>query len=135
MGQQQLLLIILAIVIVGLAIVAGISIFRGSAVDAARDAVSLDVQDLGARAQAYYRKPHLLGGGGSSFTTSYGQVIGIGALTTMTSNNNGRYFIDPSASTAQRLVIVGKGNEVVGTDSVEVQAIVTSTSIQTQVVR
>lgn len=135
MGQQQILLIVLAVVIVGVAITVGISVFRSSAVDAARDAVALDLQDLAGRAQAYYRKPGLLGGGGGSFNSPAGSVIDIGSLTSRPSNNNGRYFVDAGTSTANQIVIVGKGFEIVGTDSVEIRATVTSNRFTTEIIR
>ena len=52
MGQQQLLLIILGVVVVGIAVVVGITMFQDNAISANRDAVTNDLVSLGARAQA-----------------------------------------------------------------------------------
>jgi Tfp pilus assembly protein PilE len=67
MGQQQLLLVILVTIIVGIATVVAINTF-GSAADSANiDAVRQDVATIAASAQGYYMKPAMLGGGGRTF--------------------------------------------------------------------
>lgn len=67
MGQQQLLLVILVTIIVGIATVVAINTF-GSAADSANvDAARQDIGQIAASAQAYYMKPDMLGGGGNSF--------------------------------------------------------------------
>jgi len=67
MGQQQLLLIVLGVIIVGIAVVVGINVFTASSASANRDAVISDLTNLAAMAQQYYRKPGALGGGGNKF--------------------------------------------------------------------
>ncbi|MDZ7757448.1 hypothetical protein [Rhodohalobacter sp.] len=67
MGQQQLLLVILVTIIVGIATVVAINTF-GSAADSANvDAVRQDMASIAAAAQGYYMKPQMLGGGGRKF--------------------------------------------------------------------
>ncbi|CUT01680.1 hypothetical protein [Candidatus Kryptobacter tengchongensis] len=84
MGQQQLLLIVLGVIIVGIAIVVGISMFKSSAVDANRSAIASDLANLASKAQRYYRTPVELGGGGQKFDNF--------ALSTLDrSNPNGTY--------------------------------------------
>ena len=68
MGQQQLLLIVLGVIIVGIAVVVGINVFTASSVEANRNAIIGDATNLAAMAQQYYRKPTALGGGNQSFT-------------------------------------------------------------------
>ena len=68
MGQQQLLLIVLGVIIVGIAVVVGINVFTASSKNANRDAVISDLTTLAAMAQQYYRKPTAMGGGGNDFT-------------------------------------------------------------------
>ena len=68
MGQQQLLLIVLGVIIVGIAVVVGINVFTASSVSANKDAIVSDLTNLSALAQQYYRKPAALGGGGNSFS-------------------------------------------------------------------
>ncbi len=64
MGQQQLLLLVLGAIIVGLAIVVGINLFGQGAVKANEDAVRQDILSMMARAEEYYRKPVMMGGAG-----------------------------------------------------------------------
>ena len=67
MGQQQLLLVILVTIIVGIATVVAINTF-GTAADSANvDAVRQDIAQIAAAAQGYYMKPAMLGGGGRTF--------------------------------------------------------------------
>ena len=68
MGQQQLLLIVLGVIIVGIAVVVGINVFTASAASSNRDAVIADLTTIGSMAQGYYRKPTALGGGNNTFT-------------------------------------------------------------------
>ena len=67
MGQQQLLLIALGIIVVGIAVVVGINQFSTSAVEANRDAIISDLNFISAFARAHFKKPVNMGGGGNSF--------------------------------------------------------------------
>ena len=67
MGQQQLLLIVLGVIIVGIAIVVGINLFNANAEQSAKDTMVSEGTNLGALAQQYYKKPKAMGGGGNSF--------------------------------------------------------------------
>ncbi len=67
MGQQQFLLIVLTVVIVALMIAVGIWMFTDQAAAANRDAISNDLVNIASKAQEYYRRPSMLGGGGGSF--------------------------------------------------------------------
>jgi hypothetical protein len=119
MGQQQLLLIILGVIVVGIAVAVGISMFSDNAVSANRDAVSNDFVNLAARAQQFYRRPAALGGGGNSFVGLSADQAGLQKLTNMPGgkNANGTYSI-LSAGTANQVIIQGVGTENVGTDYV-----------------
>ena len=68
MGQQQLLLVILVTIIVGIATVVAINTFGQAADSAAADAVRQDLATIAASAQGYFMKPTMLGGGGREFT-------------------------------------------------------------------
>ncbi len=68
MGQQQLLLIVLGVIIVGIAVVVGINVFTASSLEANKSALVSDLQTIGSMAQQYYRKPAAMGGGGNTFT-------------------------------------------------------------------
>lgn len=116
-------------IIVGIAVAVGISLFRSSAIDAARDALASDLNDLAARAQAYYKKPRSLSGGERTYTDANNEVITIYTLTSVPQNQNGTYFIDSDSSSAQELIIVGQGFEIVGDVPVEVRIRVTPNEI------
>ena len=62
MGQQQLLLLVLGIVIVGLAVVVGIQAFSENQKKANADALTITGLRIASDAQAYLRKPPAFGG-------------------------------------------------------------------------
>jgi hypothetical protein len=78
MGQQQLLLLVLATVIVGLATVAGIQAFDENRNQAAADALSQKASSLAADVKAIAEKPQQIGGvdKGSATTTEIAQRLG-----------------------------------------------------------
>jgi hypothetical protein len=90
MGQQQLLLIVLGVIIVGIAVVVGINLFNANAAESAKDTMVSEGTNLGAMAQQYFKKPVALGGGGNSFAnfgtaptaTTSGMLIPANLLTT-----------------------------------------------------
>jgi hypothetical protein len=110
MGQQQLLLIILGVIIVGIAVAVGITMFQDNAVDQNRSAVISDLTTLAAKGQQYYAKPISLGGGGNSFVGLTADATGLGLLasTSFTNNANGTYTVK-TAGTATTLVLHGVG--------------------------
>ena len=63
MGQQQLLLIILGVIIVGIAIAVGISMFSSSSVQSNKDAIINDLNNLAANAFQFRIRPITMGGG------------------------------------------------------------------------
>jgi hypothetical protein len=67
MGQQQLLLIVLGVIIVGIAVVVGINLFNANAETSTQDSVVSQGTNIGAMAQQYFKKPTSMGGGGNSF--------------------------------------------------------------------
>ena len=110
MGQQQLLLIILGVIIVGIAVAVGITMFQDNAVDQNRSAVIADLTTLSAKAQQYYAKPTTLGGGGNSFVGLTADAPGLALLasTAFTNNANGLYSIK-TAGTATTVILEGVG--------------------------
>ena len=68
MGQQQLLLIIAGVIIVGIAIATGIYLFSGNSVKANKDAIISDLNNIGQYAYRYKLRPEPLGGGGRVYT-------------------------------------------------------------------
>ncbi|MCH7755793.1 hypothetical protein IH970_11810, partial [candidate division KSB1 bacterium] len=107
MGQQQLLLLVLSAIIVGVSIVIGINMFASSATQANSDAVLQDCLNIGARAQEWYRKPLAMGGGNRVFTGNGG--VTLVKLNIKATNANGSYLLAPVG--AQTATIVGTGVE------------------------
>lgn len=68
MGQQQLLLIVLGVIIVGIAVVVGINLFNTAAEESAKDTLVSEGTNIAAIAQQFYKKPTEMGGGGGAFT-------------------------------------------------------------------
>jgi hypothetical protein len=133
MGQQQLLLIVLGVIIVGIAVVVGINVFTASSSQANRDAVIADLTNLASMAQQYYRKPQALGGGGNTFTGTGTGAVAWAVPTAIDTTGNGVYT---ATVAAQSVTLVGTGNENGnnGTGKVQVTMIVgpdkiTSTTI------
>ena len=110
MGQQQLLLIVLSVIIVGIAVVVGINMFSASAASSNLEAVSNDLLNLASRAQQFYVKPSGLGGGGNSFTGLSADATGLAKLTPKPTNDNGTYSIS-TAGDASSVTIQGVGNQ------------------------
>ena len=67
MGQQQLLYIVLAVILIGIAVIFGINLFETHSVESKKDAIVDELATLGSMAQQFYNKPAMLGGGGKSF--------------------------------------------------------------------
>jgi len=110
MGQQQLLLIILGVIVVGIAVAVGITMFQDNAVSANRDAVTNDLVNLASRAQQFYRRPAALGGGGNSFAGLTADAAGLAKLTSKSTNANGTYSVF-TAGTTTSVVVRGIGLE------------------------
>lgn len=103
MGQQQLLLVILVTIIVGIATVVAINAFGGAADSSNLDAVRNDIATIASATQGYYMKPQMLGGGGKTFTGIGFKDFGFAANgiedadpSTVAQNQNGRFELDSS---------------------------------------
>lgn len=117
MGQQQLLLIVLGVIIVGIAIVVGINLFNANSVSGNRDSVVSDLNNLAAMAHEYYNKPSSLGGGGSSYANYT-------IPNNLASDANGAYTIS-TAGSATGITFQGVGTQIAsGTNYVTAQIFV-----------
>lgn len=67
MGQQQLLLLILVTVLVGIMTVVAIFLFNDSRDASIQDMIRQDLIEAATIGQTYYKKSPMLGGGGESF--------------------------------------------------------------------
>lgn len=129
MGQQQLLLLILAAVIVGVAITLGINMFAQNSAQANQEAVMQDVLTIASRAQAWYRRPVQMGGGGRSYTN-----MTLANLNFPGSNANGTYGLSGGGATT--VTITGTGVEDGNGDGtlLEVEALITPDSVRTMTI-
>ena len=67
MGQQQLLLIVLALILVGIATYLAIQLFAAYSEESARDTVIAEVINMATISLQYYQKAFEVGGGSRSF--------------------------------------------------------------------
>jgi type II secretory pathway pseudopilin PulG len=91
MGQQQLLLIILGVIIVGIAIAVGLSLFSAQSIQSNKDAIINDLNNIAAQAYQYRIRPSSMAGGNGSYT-------GFSIPQKMASNANAGYTCVPSSS-------------------------------------
>ncbi len=128
MGQQQLLLLVLSVIIVGIAVVVGINMFSTSAESANVEAVTNDLMHLASLAQQYYIKPTSMAGGGNSFASiSMKNLIPSAPSTGIYANENGSYTC--GTGTADQVVLTGTPKR--GTNVVTVT--VTPTNVTTSI--
>lgn len=76
-----------------------------------REAVKNDLLNLASRAQQFYRRPAVLGGGGNSFVGLTADAAGYAKISSMDTNANGSYAII-NAGTATTVVFRGIGVEI-----------------------
>ncbi len=102
MGQTQLLLIVLGVIVVGTAAIVGMNMFHANAVEANRDGLNNDLLNIANMAQAYYKKTDQQGGGDKSF-------VGFGIPSRLAENENGDY--STLYTRTDRALFQGIGNE------------------------
>ncbi len=125
MGQQQLLLIVLGTIIVGVAVVVGINMFTTGAVNAERDALLQDVNSVASSAASYWRKPAALAGGARTF-------VGVTDVTTFgadSSNANGSFVMSTVTATSFTLTATGANEGVIIVATVTQQGVSGTPSI------
>jgi hypothetical protein len=119
MGQTQLLLVILGVLLVGVAIYVGVSMFESNTIENTRNAIIADLNAFASRAHAYYWKPLTQGGGNKSFVD-----IKMGMIFPMGENANARYYLESAA--LDNCVITGVGKVVASNgDSIRVRIRIT----------
>ena len=82
MGTQQILMIILSVIVVGAAVAVGIQMFDTQADNQTRNALVVESMQMAVQAQAWYRTPSMMGGGGYKVTN-----IDIDRIATYINNN------------------------------------------------
>ena len=122
MGQQQLLLLVLGIVIVGLAVVVGIQAFGENQRKANNDALVNDGIRIASDAQAWALKPTAFGGGDGDFLNGADdmtmQDLGYQPdANDIYSNVNGNFEV--TVTDAQNIVIEGCSRSAFGNQDVD----------------
>ena len=129
MGQQQLLLLTLAAILVGIGVLLGINMFQENAAQANLDAVIQRSLTLGSQAQAWYKRPVAMGGGGQNFTGF--DLTDLGFASANDSTSDGEFIV--TGTTPTTCTILGTGVEdldgVAGNLTVEVTVSGTGASV------
>jgi hypothetical protein len=94
MGQQQLLLIILGAIVVGIMIFVGMTMFDAHSTQANKDAVTSSLQNIAADAYQYKMRPKAFGGG----NPSYGGYV---VPSKMRGDDNGTYAVSGAIAPTQ----------------------------------
>ncbi len=111
MGTQQILLIVLSVIIVGIAVAVGITMFNAEATNSNRQAIMGDMNNLASSALAFYKTPATHGGGGNTWgvLADLGSWLGYDWDGTLCTTGNGTFTITFSGDV---LTIVGLGTEL-----------------------
>ena len=137
MGTQQILLIVLSVIIVGIAVAVGITMFNAQATNSNRQAIMSDMNNLAASALAFYKTPVSHGGGGGSWGTvgvdPIGQWLGYDYNTgdDECTTGNGTFILSVASDV---LTLTGLGNEIGNDGSLEVGGTLTITGATSTVV-
>lgn len=132
MGTQQLLMLVLSVVIIGLSIAVGISMFNNHLVKNNRVAVIGDLTALASVAASFYKTPADMGGGAGIWDIDLlGPSLGhiYNSSTSSIFTDNGTYTFSSSGDV---LSIVGTGTEIGSNGSTNVQALLTLTGLTSQ---
>jgi hypothetical protein len=127
MGQQQLLLIVLGVIIVGIAVVVGINLFNANARESTKDTMVSEATNIGAMAQQFFKKPTALGGGGNTFVGFTSTLVPANILTTSTAT----YVLSGQSTT--NCTITGTPSTTSGYTGFTVVCTVTPTSISSAI--
>jgi len=114
MGTQQILLIVLSVIIVGVAIAVGITMFRTQAYNANQTAIASEAQQYAAEVIKYFKTPVSQGGSGQGdVTPAQGNVstfIGFDPATFTHDSENGNFMV--TSANATTVILVGIGREL-----------------------
>lgn len=124
MGQQQLLLLVLVSIITGAGVLLGVNLFQENAAQANMDAVMQDCLTIATKAQAWYKRPSSVGGGGHDFQNI--TFVKLGYPANPYSNDNGSYSF--GTITQNSLEIIGNGKEDLDGDAIALKVTITVSS-------
>ncbi len=93
MGQQQILMLLIGISIIGIAVSCGVITMQSATEPDCRELLVRDLQDLAADAQGYFNTPLEYEGGGGTFLGLQAGISGIRRLTVNPSTAHGDFYI------------------------------------------
>ncbi len=112
MGTQQILLIVLSVIIVGVAIAVGITMFRTQAYNANQTAIASEVQQYAAEVIKFYKTPVSQGGSGQGEVaptqTNVSTFIGFNPATFISTSENGVFKVTTANATSVTIEGIGK---------------------------
>ena len=115
MGTQQILLIVLSVIIVGIAVAVGITMFNQQAFNSNRNACLSDLNMFAAQSQAFFKTPESHGGAGSDVAqvtlAELGEWIGFDFDGTNTLTTGNGTFVMSLINGDSTLQINATGNE------------------------
>lgn len=111
MGQQQLLLVILVTILVGIATIIAINTMQESRANANYDAIRQTILDASVKAQGYYMKHEMMGGGGKSFQNVTMEIIEVEPV-----NEHGTFSISDAGNDSFTITAIpaAGGENIVG---------------------
>ncbi|MEM6783068.1 MAG: hypothetical protein AAF624_04960 [Bacteroidota bacterium] len=118
MGQQQLLLLVLSIVIVGLAVVNGIEVFEDSSEQALQDRRTTVMVDIAARIDAWRKTPSAMGGG-SGQANFFALTFGALGMSHASTDDRLRYQEHVGCMEIRRSSLAGESFAVIRIHTVE----------------
>ncbi|HMB89447.1 MAG TPA: hypothetical protein VKP65_01285 [Rhodothermales bacterium] len=112
MGQQQLLLLVLGIVIVGLSVVVGINAFSQSQKKSNADAMLVEALNIVSRLQSWSLKPAMIGGKGANETLADVTLDDVGYANQSGTYHSldGTFTLDASANSECDEPVIPSGN-------------------------
>ncbi len=127
MGYQQILMLVLAVIIIGLSVTVGLTMFTQHMMSINRQSIISDMNIFAGVANAYYKTPASMGGGDRTWDVDrMGMWFGYNydAANNSISNSNGTYVFSSSDDV---LTIVGIGTSIGNDGSENVKATLTLT--------
>ena len=100
MGHQQLLLIILGVIVIGIAMAVGLSLFIANGVEANKDAMVYVINNIANYCYQYKIRPKCIGGGDKFYNLTT-------LPTKLATNSNATYLLSGGGAAATTITITG----------------------------
>jgi hypothetical protein len=115
MGTQQILLIVLGVIIVGVAVAVGISMFGNQAYNSNKQAVAAELTDYAAQVLQFWKTPASMGGAGGVITNvtvaKTASYIGFTGASSSITTDNGEFRVTAVDGNVVTLKGLGKENK------------------------